>query len=51
MTVSLPLLAMTANAMAADREKALAAGMNDHLSKPIDPDALLRTLAVWISGR
>lgn len=51
MTVSLPILAMTANAMAANREKALAAGMNDHLSKPIDPDTLLRTLAAWISVR
>ena len=36
---------MTANAMAGDRERCLAAGMNDHIAKPIDPDALARTLA------
>jgi CheY-like chemotaxis protein len=43
----LPVLAMTANAMAGDREKALAAGMNDHIAKPINLDALLITMAKW----
>jgi PAS domain S-box-containing protein len=43
----LPILAMTANAMAADRERCLAAGMNGHISKPIDPDELFRSLAHW----
>jgi signal transduction histidine kinase/CheY-like chemotaxis protein len=44
----LPIVAMTANAMASDREKCLEAGMNDHLPKPIDPDQLFRTLARWV---
>jgi len=44
----LPIIAMTANAMAADREKCLKAGMNDHIAKPIDPDALVGALLRWI---
>jgi two-component system, sensor histidine kinase and response regulator len=46
----LPIVAMTAHAMAEERERCLASGMNDHISKPIDPDALFATLAHW-SGR
>ncbi|MBT6146665.1 MAG: response regulator, partial [Gemmatimonadetes bacterium] len=44
----LPILAMTANAMAGDRERCLAAGMNDHIAKPIDPELLFATLRRWI---
>ncbi len=47
----LPIIAMTANVMAADREKCLAAGMNDHVSKPIDPEELFRTLRKWVKPR
>ncbi|OUS31043.1 hypothetical protein A9Q98_03550 [Thalassotalea sp. 42_200_T64] len=44
----LPILAMTANAMAGDREKALDAGMNDHIPKPINVAAMFQTMAKWI---
>ncbi|GAA5213337.1 response regulator [Corallincola platygyrae] len=46
---SLPILAMTANAMAGDREKVLDAGMNDHIAKPIDVDEMFKTMAKWIT--
>jgi HPt (histidine-containing phosphotransfer) domain-containing protein len=39
---------MTANAMSGDREKCVAAGMDDHLAKPISFDALTKSLARWI---
>jgi signal transduction histidine kinase/DNA-binding response OmpR family regulator/HPt (histidine-containing phosphotransfer) domain-containing protein len=45
---TLPIVAMTANVMASDREKCVEAGMNDHVSKPIDPDELYRVLLKWI---
>jgi len=44
----LPVIAMTANAMVGDRDKALAAGMNDHIAKPIDVEEMFATLARWI---
>jgi len=45
----LPILAMTANTMAGDREKVLAAGMNDHIAKPINVQEMFATIARWIS--
>jgi signal transduction histidine kinase/CheY-like chemotaxis protein/HPt (histidine-containing phosphotransfer) domain-containing protein len=47
----IPIIAMTAHALAGDREKSLIAGMNDHITKPIDPDALLEVLARWLPDR
>jgi len=44
----LPIIAMTAHAMAGDEEKSLAAGMNGHVTKPIDPDQLFAALQKWI---
>ncbi|MBF0310479.1 MAG: CHASE2 domain-containing protein [Magnetococcales bacterium] len=46
-----PILAMTANVGSEDREQALAAGMNDHLCKPIDPQALYAALGRWLPPR
>jgi signal transduction histidine kinase/DNA-binding response OmpR family regulator len=43
----LPVLAMTANAMAGDREKALDAGMNDHIAKPLEIRRALATMTEW----
>jgi two-component system sensor histidine kinase/response regulator len=47
----LPILAMTANAMAGDRDRSLAAGMNDHVTKPIDPDELFDVLLRGLPDR
>ena len=49
--VSLPIIAMTAHAMAGDEDKSLEAGMNGHVAKPIDPDQLFATLKKWIKPK
>ena len=47
----IPIIAMTAHALVEERQRCLDAGMNDHVSKPIDPDALFSTLIRWAKPR
>ncbi|KAB2641820.1 MAG: response regulator [Verrucomicrobia bacterium] len=47
---SLPIIAMTANAIQGDRSKCLEAGMNDYVSKPVSPQGLAEVLGKWLPG-
>ena len=44
-----PVIALTANAFAEDRDKCLMCGMSDFLAKPVDPDELMLTLDRWLA--
>ncbi|MDL2307379.1 response regulator [Desulfovibrio sp. OttesenSCG-928-C06] len=44
----LPIIAMSAHAMSGDREKSLESGMNDHITKPIEPEVVYATLDAWL---
>jgi CheY-like chemotaxis protein len=46
--MQLPIIAMTANAFNEDREQCLAAGMNDHVGKPVAPEALYSIILKWL---
>ena len=48
---TLPIIAMTAHAMAGDADKSLACGMNGHITKPIEPDRMFAELAKWVGSR
>ena len=45
---NVPIIAMTAHAMTGDDQKSITAGMNDHITKPIDPEQLFATLRKWV---
>jgi CheY-like chemotaxis protein len=47
----IPIVAMTANVMQEDRQRCVEAGMDDFVSKPIEPDELLAVLVRWIEAK
>lgn len=51
MNHDIPIIALTAHAMAGDRDKYLKVGMNDYIAKPIAPDSLINVLRTYLKGR
>ncbi len=49
--IAVPIIAVTANALAGDRERCLTAGMNDYIAKPLEPLELAETLTRWLGDR
>ena len=48
---TIPIIAMTADAFAEDVKKALSAGMNEHIAKPLDIDKLVNALKKWLKNK
>lgn len=46
--INIPIIAMTANAMEGDKEKCINVGMSDYISKPIEPDQLIKKIQYWL---
>jgi CheY-like chemotaxis protein len=49
LNATVPVVAMTANAMQGDRERCIAAGMNDYMAKPVQAQMLMATMERWLS--